>query len=466
AIRTRKSSPPTSRLHRHPVANFPTPTLIDTIHEHSSQKERKQSLAPAASQTMAAPAESNKATAESGAESPTTARPLEMDDDDVQETGIVDEDGTAVASKTPAAGSTPPDTSSEAPPPKPPRPLTEAQKNVMILKEAFPGVEDPVIKAVLRASGGHVEPAFNALLEMTDPDAIKNEPEDGPPPQPRRPQGQPEMTQVEADELYARQLAEHYDNVGAYEARTSNRSRGAQRQQGLDDDDRDHSFIDDDLPVIRENLRKGFLDTQTKVNGWITNLRKKIEENFDESEESTQRQGQPFRRPGEPSRRSGDYDRYDADPQVLSDDFAGMRFSADGTPANRPMNPGLHKPPPPSASTRSGDGRRVGFKDEPEEINMYDTSPKVPPKDTLSSGTKASKWQPLSTVEPSPVTDNDPFSLGDSEDEKEIKDKDKPKDSKADDETDDNERLKKAAAEAMADSLVDPAKGESAEKKS
>ncbi|PNY27971.1 CUE domain-containing protein 5 [Tolypocladium capitatum] len=453
----------------------------------------------------------NKPTAESGAESPTTARPLEMDDDDVQETGVAGEDGTTVASTTtPAAGPTPPPTSTEAPPPKPPRPLTEAQKNVMILKEAFPGVEDPVIKAVLRASGGQVEPAFNALLgkcsksiaettgsqpdllaEMTDPDAIKNEAEDVPPPQPRRPQGQPEMTQVEADELYARQLAEHYDNVGAYEARTSNRSRGAQRQQGLDDDDddRDYSFIDDDLPVIRENLRKGFLDTQTKVNGWITSLRKKIEENFDESEESTQRQGQPFRRPGEPSRRSGDYDRYDADPQVLSDDFAGMRFSADGSesnrtkaekrgadtsiaPAKRPVNPGLHKPPPPSSSPRPSDGRRVGFKDEPQEINMYDASPKVPPKDTPSSGTRASKWQPLSAVEPGPVTDNDPFSLGDSEDEKEVKDKDKdkdkdkPKDSKTESKTDDSERLKKAAAEAMADSLVDPAKGESNEKKS
>jgi len=136
------------------------------------------------------------------------------------------------------------------------------------------------------------------------------------------------MSQVEADELYARQLAEHYDNVGAYEARTSNRSRG---QHNLDDDDREHSFIDDDLPVIRENLRKGFIETQTKVNGWITNLRKKIEDGFDETEENTQRQGSPFRRPGEASRRSGDYDRYDADPQVLSDDFAGMKFSADGS---------------------------------------------------------------------------------------------------------------------------------------
>lgn len=55
-------------------------------------------------------------------------------------------------------------TAEETAPQKPPRPLTEAQKNQQILKEAFPGVDDGVIKAVLSASRGKVEPAFNALL--------------------------------------------------------------------------------------------------------------------------------------------------------------------------------------------------------------------------------------------------------------------------------------------------------------
>ncbi|KAF4952528.1 hypothetical protein FSARC_12616 [Fusarium sarcochroum] len=260
---------------------------------------------------------------------------------------------------------------------------------------------------------------------------------------------------MEADELYARQLAEHYDNVGAYESRTANRGgpdgRQRQGQQGQDEwgDDREHSFIDDDLPVIRENLRKGFFETQKQVNGWITNLKKKIEENFDESEEQTQRQGEPFRRPGESSRRSGDYDRYDADPQVLSDDFAGMKFSSDGTPVNRPMaNTGMYKPPPPSTSPKPSNGRRVGFKEETEEINMYDTSPRVPPKDAASAGgARGSKWQPMSAVEPSPIAENDPFSLGDSEDERETHQKPK------EDKSDNSERLKKATAEAMADSL-------------
>ena len=53
----------------------------------------------------------------------------------------------------------------------------------------------------------------------------------------------------------------------------------------------------------------------------------------------------------------------------------------------------------------------------------------------------------MSTVDPSPIgeTDNDPFSLGDSEDEKESKDRVGGKEIKMDD----AERLKKAAAEAM-----------------
>ncbi|KAL7906884.1 hypothetical protein GGI35DRAFT_97727 [Trichoderma velutinum] len=398
---------------------------------------------------MSAPAETNKVT-DSGAESPTTAQPLDMSDDE-QETGIIG-DGTV----SPMLGSR---QSSEGPtpPPKPPRPMTEAQKNQIILKEAFPTVDDNVIKAILSASGGRVEPAFNALLEMTDPDAAKNEPEDVPPQQPPRPQ----RSQIEEDERYARQLAEQYDNVGAYEARTSNRGGNARaRAQPGYDEERERNFLEDDLPAIRENLRQGFIETQTKVNGWITTLKKKIEENFDESEDAEHREGPQYRHGG-PSSRSTDYD---ADPQVLSDDFAGMKFAPDGTPAygSRPMaNTGVYRPPP-STSPRP-DGRRVGFKDEPEEIKMYDASPKLSPKGEAAAApaAKASKWQPLSSVEPDPITDNDPFSLGDSEDERETKEK--PKDGKLDD----TERLKQAAAEAMAEDLVDQKKdGEASAKKS
>jgi hypothetical protein len=84
-----------------------------------------------------------------------------MDDDDVQESGIVSgEDDAPVASTNPTA-------EEEIPPPKPPRPLSPQQQAENTLKEAFPSIDAAVVKAVLTASGGRVEPAFNALLGMT-----------------------------------------------------------------------------------------------------------------------------------------------------------------------------------------------------------------------------------------------------------------------------------------------------------
>ena len=127
-------------------------------------------------------------------------------------------------------------------------------------------------------------------------------------------------------------------------------------------------------------------------------------------------------------------------------------------------NPNLFKPPPPSKSPKPNDGRRVAFNESVENIDAYDASPRIPPKDNPAtspgSAGKTSKWQPLSMVDPNPVADNDPFSLGDSDDERETKDTKAvttpapvAKDGKKED--DDAERLRKAAAEAMADSLVE-----------
>ena len=100
--------------------------------------------------------------------------------------------------------------------------------------------------------------------------------------------------------------------------------------------------LTDDLPVIRDNIRKGFLETQTKVNSFITNLKKRIdgddEEEFQRPPQRTPtgyttgqtQQQYPIRRSGEYGRRSGDRERYDADPQVLSDDFGGLELRDEG----------------------------------------------------------------------------------------------------------------------------------------
>ena len=89
----------------------------------------------------------------------------------------------------------------------------------------------------------------------------------------------------------------------------------------------------DDLPVIRDNIRKGFIETQSKVNSFINNLKKRIDGDDEEgslrppartatgySSGQTQQQ-YGGRRSGDVGRRSGDRDRYDADPQVIGDDF-------------------------------------------------------------------------------------------------------------------------------------------------
>lgn len=81
-----------------------------------------------------------------------------MDDDDIQESGIISNDAPASTTATQH------ESGEEVPPPKPPRPLNPMQQAEATLKEAFPTIDASVIKAVLVASGGNVEPAFNALL--------------------------------------------------------------------------------------------------------------------------------------------------------------------------------------------------------------------------------------------------------------------------------------------------------------
>lgn len=229
----------------------------------------------------------------------------------------------------------------------------------------------------------------------------------------------------------------------------------------------------DDLPVIKDQLKKGFFETQKTVNSFITNLKKRIDgddeddlsgrSNSRPSYQSDSIQGQtphqyPGGRGGEYARRSGDRERYDADPQVLGDDFAGLHLRDEtgalsickNTYANqnlialapkprttRPLaNPDLFKPTPnPPSSTN----RRVSFQEgPPEEIDdLYRSSPD--PTKRPSSSASRSKWQPLAALDPHPVADHDPFSLGDSDDEES-----KKKDIK----TEDTERLKQAAADA------------------
>ena len=177
-------------------------------------------------------------------ESPTTAKALDFDDDPA-DTPSSPPSKPASSNLNPQPGS-----GEDVAPPKPPRPLSPQQQAENTLKEAFPSIDASVVKAVLRASGGRVEPAFNALLGMSDPDAA----EPAPPPQPprRQPSPQPakvsEQDQLAADERYARQLAEHYNGVDAHgfapQRRYPPQDRRQPRPVADDEDNRDYNFFD------------------------------------------------------------------------------------------------------------------------------------------------------------------------------------------------------------------------------
>ena len=150
---------------------------------------------------------------------------------------------------------------------------------------------------------------------MSDPDAVV-EHEPLPPPQPPRPttnpMGSTPQSQLEADEMYARQLAEQYDgtdSMGQPRGIRGSAERGRRKETGLKPNElhgEGHSFLDDDLPVIKENLRQGFVQTQKTVNSWITNLKKKLDGEDVQGEPSQGNQGVPQGRPGGPNQPYGD----------------------------------------------------------------------------------------------------------------------------------------------------------------
>ena len=87
------------------------------------------------------------------------------------------------------------------------------------------------------------------------------------------------------------------------------------------------------MPILKDNIKKGFLETQSTVNKWVNSLKKKIDgEEEDDFQGRPTQQGYPprqrfgSRRSGEFGRRSAEREHYDADPQVLGDDFAGLQM--------------------------------------------------------------------------------------------------------------------------------------------
>lgn len=182
------------------------------------------------------------------------------------------------------------------------------------LKEAFPNIEEKYVKAVLIASQGQLDPAFNALLFISDPDFEKEAPLPTRPVQaPTRGVRREPKTQLEQDEELARQLDKKFNKHGnsasertARERRIRQRERDYERRCGagaippkgrrdsdgydnFEDDGEDDvfsNFVDKELPQIRENLNRNIQETGKKISTWFSGITKNLvddDPNYSES---------------------------------------------------------------------------------------------------------------------------------------------------------------------------------------
>ncbi|CAN6641290.1 ubiquitin-binding protein Cue5p [Trichomonascus vanleenenianus] len=285
------------------------------------------------------------------------------------------------------------------PPPKPPRPVSPFARAMAQLQEAFPNTEESVIRAVLVASGGKLDPAFNALLSMSDPsfkpDAVISA--DSPGIQAGAEEEQ-RRRQLEEDERLARQLAQEYSSPhggpGQYQSSSRVRQQGYTGRYDEPQPQQERSFFDDDLPEIKKNLHEGFQETKKQVSSWMAKLKKKIDENSQNNggffggprqySDDEDYYGPPRRSSQQAPRNRGYYDR---DPDEISDDFHGISLHD-----NDSTNP----PPMPR--------RRVSALGET-----------AAPSKPNSNGHNV-KWEPLNASKKDDV-EEDPFFIGESDDE-------------------------------------------------
>lgn len=277
-----------------------------------------------------------------------------------------------------------------APPPKPKRPQSPFSEACLTLKEAFPDADDNMIRALIVASNGQMENAFNGMLAFSDPSlkpdfSAAHHPRGGgpaPPPMSGGGGGR-HKSQIEQDEALARKLAQQYEHGSSDRSSfsSSRRVRGSGYSGRYDDtrpSEPERSFFDDDLPEIKENLSRGFQETRTKVSNWVTTMRKR----FDQEDDKPNR---PSGYGYENARRTNYYDR---DPAEMTDDFQGISLRDEDQPRRHSRETLPKGPPPPK-----------------------------PPRPVMNAfGDEGNKWEPLKSVNPEPI-DKDPFFIGESDEE-------------------------------------------------
>lgn len=200
---------------------------------------------------------------------------------------------------------------SENAPPPPKRPLSPLAQLKTDLKEAFPQVEDKYIQTVIIASQGQAEPAFSALLYLLDPsispeELIVQQQTSRPP-------------EVSQDAVVARKLQKEYEREERRRKATQGMPYRSARRPGHHAEDLSDSG--DEFDQIKETFTQGFEEAKTTINGWVSGLSKKFN-NENASGAKPQKQGSPklFGALGGSSYANKNR-RFDEDPEILSSDF-------------------------------------------------------------------------------------------------------------------------------------------------
>ena len=177
---------------------------------------------------------------------------------DAEQGGKTDSKGTEAEEEAPA------------PPPRPVSPLTQIKQD---LKDAFPNVEEKLVTAVLIASQGNPDPAFNALLYISDPSVEAEIPEPAPP-VPSKQVNRPKNTLTD-DELLARKLQKEFElEDKRRRAQHHDRERRRRCYQSQPEDLEDDSV--DEFGQIKESFSQGFEEARTTLNGWVSGIAEKV----------------------------------------------------------------------------------------------------------------------------------------------------------------------------------------------
>ena len=293
------------------------------------------------------------------------------------------------------------------------------------LEEAFPQFEEKYIVAVAIASQGNVEAAYNALLYLADPSAtevdIPVNTAKVPPAQPAGSLSPSELAyqeQLKADELLARQLSERYNAPRKSNSRTSKgfsadaarkprrvsrptdpqgppRPRRSLKEYNVssnDDVDDDQyadryfnhesdeedgltTFIEKDLPMLKDNVNKSLRETSSRVGNWIKSF------SGGEQQQQQQQSGNDPRNSGYSSMNANDLDesyynddtddrlflqdsRYSNQANVYSDEY--VRSSR----GNNNFNDSKTRP---GMNMRGEKKRFNSFGNSDQNLNHYDT---------------------------------------------------------------------------------------------